>query len=259
MIDGAHRLSALIAWVHDDYGDGEVSRRFFQNDLPDEQMRAARKTRELVNSQVGSYQDHKIAIDYPQNSKPDVAQRAARIGWQEIPAQWIRNADHDKAEKAFFRINQGGTKIDKTEERILSARGSATALASRAILRGGTGHAYWKQFGRETGERIEAVGKDLYELLFAPPLSLPVRTLDLPLAGQGYGPHVLPFVFDLVNLVNGVNVKDFEPKGWHHRCAPERRGRQQNDRLPAQGSRANSPDVLEPPFVPWTSPGALFL
>ena len=68
MIDGAHRLSALIAWVHDDYGDGEVSRRFFQNDLPDEQMRAARKTRELVNSQVGSYQDHKIAIDYPQNS-----------------------------------------------------------------------------------------------------------------------------------------------------------------------------------------------
>src|SRR5262245_42409785 len=41
VIDGAHRLSALIAWVHDDYGDGEVSRKFFQNVIPAEQQRAA--------------------------------------------------------------------------------------------------------------------------------------------------------------------------------------------------------------------------
>jgi len=29
VIDGAHRLSALIAWVHDDYGDGGISLEFF--------------------------------------------------------------------------------------------------------------------------------------------------------------------------------------------------------------------------------------
>ena len=28
VIDGGHRLSALIAWVHDDYGDGDISRVF---------------------------------------------------------------------------------------------------------------------------------------------------------------------------------------------------------------------------------------
>jgi len=28
-IDGAHRLSALIAWVLDDYGDGIISQTFF--------------------------------------------------------------------------------------------------------------------------------------------------------------------------------------------------------------------------------------
>ncbi|PSJ59299.1 GmrSD restriction endonuclease domain-containing protein [Pseudaminobacter soli (ex Li et al. 2025)] len=212
VIDGAHRLSALIAWVHNDYGDGEVSRRFFQNSVPDEQIRAAKKARDLVNAAVGSYDDHKMAIDFPQNSRPDVVERAARIGWQEIPAQWIRNADHDKAEKSFFRINQGGTKIDPVERRILSSRRSATALAARAILRGGTGHNYWQAFDAEIRAKIEDLSREIHNLLFEPNLNLPIKTLDLPVAGQGYGPKTLPFVFDLVNLVNRVQAKDSSHK-----------------------------------------------
>lgn len=212
VIDGAHRLSALIAWVHNDYGDGDVSRRFFQNSIPEEQIRAARKARDLVNATIGSYEDHKIAIDYPQNSRPEIVERAARIGWQDIPAQWIRNADHDKAEKAFFRINQGGTRIDPVEKRILSSRRSATALAARAILRGGTGHHYWKSFGADARSKIEELGKEIYSILFEPSLILPIKTLDLPVGGQGYGPRTLPFIFDLVNLVNRVQVKDSSHK-----------------------------------------------
>jgi hypothetical protein len=208
VIDGAHRLSALIAWVHDDYGDGSVSRHYFQDNIPDEQKRTAAKTRELINETVGSFADHKMAIDYPANARPDIAERAARIGWQEIPAQWIRNADHEKAEKSFFRINQGGTKIDPIERRILSARRSATALAARAIIRGGTGNNYWKAFKEDTRTEIASLGAEIHELLFSPSLSLPIKTLDVPVAGEGYGPRVLPFVFDLVNLANRVVVKD---------------------------------------------------
>jgi hypothetical protein len=29
VIDGAHRLSALISWIKDDYGDGEISKKFY--------------------------------------------------------------------------------------------------------------------------------------------------------------------------------------------------------------------------------------
>lgn len=212
VIDGAHRLSALIAWVHDDYGDGDVSREYFQNVIADEQARRAQKTRELVKASVGSYKDHKLAIDYPDTVRPDIVERASRIGWQEIPAQWIRSADHDKAEKAFFRINQGGTKIDPTEKRILSARGSPTALAARAILRGGTGHNYWKEFSNETQGEIEDLGKEIFELLYEPVLDLPIKSLDVPVAGQGYGPGCLPYIFDLVNLVNQVQIKDSSHK-----------------------------------------------
>lgn len=211
VIDGAHRLSALIAWVHDDYGDKEVSRKIFQ-DIPDEQIAAAEKTRELVKESVGSYRDHKIALEYPEKVKADVAERAGRIGWQNIPAQWIQTHDHERAEKSFFRINQGGTKIDSTERRIIDARASATALASRAILRGGNGHNYWDKFDPGTQNKIESLGKEVQDLLFGPTLTLPVKTLDIPVAGHGYGPHVLPLVFDLVNVVNNVAVADSSNK-----------------------------------------------
>ena len=139
-------------------------------------------------------------------------ERAKQLGWQNIDVQWIRNADHGKAEKSFFRINQGGTRIDATEQRILLARESATALASRAILRGGTGHSYWKKFDAATQRKIEELGGEIHKLLFAPKLELPIRTLDLPMAGVGYGAHVLPFLFDFVNLVNKVQVADSSNK-----------------------------------------------
>ena len=100
VIDGAHRLSALIAWVHDDYGDKDISRKFFQDDIPDEQIKAAERTRELVVASIGSYSDHRKAIEKPAEARPEIAERATRLGWQKIPAQWIENPDHEKAEKS---------------------------------------------------------------------------------------------------------------------------------------------------------------
>lgn len=208
VIDGAHRLSALIAWVHNDYGDGEESRRFFNNRMTEHQVAAAKKTRELVEGAIGSYREHREAIENPDRARPAVLERAQRFGWQNIEVQWIRTGDAEKAEKSFFRINQGGERIDDTERRILEARTSATALASRAILRGGTGHNYWGKFNSGMQSRIEALGGEISGLMFKPVLDLPIRTLDLPIAGQGYGPHVLPFAFDLVNVANRVSVAD---------------------------------------------------
>lgn len=53
VIDGAHRLSAFIAWVHDDYGDRQISIPFFANMISPEQNKAAEKTRQLIKSRWG--------------------------------------------------------------------------------------------------------------------------------------------------------------------------------------------------------------
>ncbi len=38
VIDGSHRLSALAAWINDHYGDGDISKQFYDGIIPDEQI-----------------------------------------------------------------------------------------------------------------------------------------------------------------------------------------------------------------------------
>ncbi|MCX7593107.1 MAG: DUF262 domain-containing protein [Fischerella sp.] len=33
VIDGSHRLSSLIAWINDDYGDGQISKQFYDGEI----------------------------------------------------------------------------------------------------------------------------------------------------------------------------------------------------------------------------------
>jgi hypothetical protein len=71
VIDGAHRLSAFIAWVHDDYGDRQISIPFFANMIPPEQNKAAKKTRQLIKERAGSYQELKIAGQHQHTASPE--------------------------------------------------------------------------------------------------------------------------------------------------------------------------------------------
>jgi len=59
VIDGSHRLSALISWINDDYGDGGISQKFYEGNIPEEQKIIAEETRKLINRKIGSYQDIK--------------------------------------------------------------------------------------------------------------------------------------------------------------------------------------------------------
>lgn len=203
VIDGAHRLSALIAWVHDDYGDGITSKQFFDGIIPEDQITAAELTRRLVKKSIGTYADHKLAIQHPEKVREMVHDRARRLASLAIQLQWVKG-DASKAEASFFRINQQAAPIDKTELRILRSRKHANALAARAIVRSGTGHKYWSRFDPDVRDAIEQRAKEINELLFAPALKTPIKTLDLPVAGRGYSSQTLPLVFEFVNLVNHV-------------------------------------------------------
>ena len=60
VIDGSHRLSALLAWVHDDYGDGEkICRPFFGRRYSARMEAFAKRTRELMQQEIGAYKDLK--------------------------------------------------------------------------------------------------------------------------------------------------------------------------------------------------------
>jgi hypothetical protein len=215
VIDGSHRLSALLAWVHDDYGDGFISQRFFNHEIDKEQKRIAEKTRRATKAAIGTFQDCQKSIRSPENADQTVLGRARKLGYLSIQLQWV-SGGADKAEASFFKINQQATPIDETEIELLKSRRKPHAVAARAIIRAGTGHKYWSKFEQAQQDQIVNIAREINGLLFTPPLKTPIKTLDLPLAGQGYSARSLALVFDLVKIANeevGSVAIDDDPDG----------------------------------------------
>lgn len=207
VIDGAHRISAMLAWIFDDYGDKSRSIDYFDNFIPVEQIELARKTRELVNRTIGSYASFQDMARTRKHVPEDKEVMLANFATNSFVVQWVPQDDAEGAERSFFKINQAPTPVDAIEKKILKGRMMANAIASRAINRGGVGHKYWGHFAPEKQTLIESLGKEIHEALYAPPLKdASIRSSDVPVAGRGYSS--LPFVFDFVNLVNGVSKGD---------------------------------------------------
>ncbi|MEX0445367.1 HNH endonuclease [Xenorhabdus sp. SGI246] len=205
VIDGAHRLGALIAWINDDYGDGYISQKFFNNEIDDEQKDIANKTREKIKNTVKPYSDYKKAIR-DGKKESDIFDKALSLGRTSIQLQWVTGGA-EKAEQSFFKINQKASKINDTEIELLQSRGKAFAIASRAIIRAGTGHQYWSKFNSDTINEIENTAKEIHNLIFLPKVTGPVRTLDLPLIKKHNSPQTNSFIFDLVKKCNGIKGK----------------------------------------------------
>ena len=206
IIDGAHRLSALIAWIFDDYGAGHISTRFYGK-IPAQQELMHNKTRDLVRNRVRSYQEWRAELASP-GTIPEISNKVHWLAHAKVPLLWVPGTDWKKAEKAFFTINQSAVEIDATELKILNARSKPNAVAARTIVRNATGNKYWQRFS-EAGQRtIVETGRSIYSALYNPPLLPAPRTEELPVAGLSYGSQALPLVFDLVNVANGLPVED---------------------------------------------------
>lgn len=221
VIDGAHRLSALLAWVWDDYGDGERSRALFGMPLPPEQIAVAKRTRELIRKAIGPYALYKAAIEHPNAVDEKISSRVNNLSVVHIIAQWVPAATKEAAEESFFKINDSATPLEPTERRILKSRGSAFAIAARAISHGGKGYPYWGAFGAENQKQVVALSEEIHDLLFKPPLDSvgAIDTLDVPVAGRGYS--YLPFAFDLVNSINSTGVADSSRKEKKDKALPD--------------------------------------
>ncbi len=203
VIDGAHRISALIAWIRDDYGDGTASASRFGSGLTDEQRKIAKRVRAEVRKEIGAYAEYKGLIGQ-EVLDPTKAKWLRRMGAGAVEVQWVTATDSKAAEASFFKINQAAQPIDPTERRILQTRRSPDAIAARCAARGARGHKYWSNFDTCIRAEIEELGEQIYRTLYDPPLNTPVTTSDVPIAGKGY--NVLPFVFELVNVANGIQL-----------------------------------------------------
>lgn len=183
VIDGGHRLSAIRAWIEDDYGDGAISLAFYKGEIPEEQRRIAKRARAHVEKTVGRFSALQGIVDNNAAGDEISTRRARNLFKRALSLQWVQGSAQ-VAESSFFKINNLGTPLDDTEEMLLRNRRKAISIGARAILRAGTGHKYWSSFSLEAQNKIEVISKNLFNFFFEPEVDHPIKTLDLPLGGS---------------------------------------------------------------------------
>ena len=205
VVDGAHRLSALISWIYDDYGDGKISQSFYEKNIPEDQIDLAQKTRKLINRKIGSYIDISNAST-ENGSSIEYMQRANNIAVNAIQVQWVPG-DAQNAENSFFKINQKASKIDPTELKLLESRKKPNCISARAIIRAGKGHKYWSNFSADKQAQIQNLAAEINNIFFSPQLRTPVKTMDIPIGGKISSAQTLPLILEFINQANNVPQK----------------------------------------------------
>jgi hypothetical protein len=182
VIDGGHRLSAIMAWIQDDYGDGPTSLSFFGNAISKEQRKAADRARALVAERIGTWLHIQTNLNNQELDEKE-RRRIFPIVSRAITVQWVEG-NAEKAEASFFKINTQGTALDDIEELLLANRRKPIPIAARAIIRAGMGHRYWSKFTPPICNEIEDLAKKIHLNLFQPEFDTPIKTLNLPLGGS---------------------------------------------------------------------------
>ena len=208
VIDGGHRLSALRAWIEDDYGDGLISQKYYGNEISTDQKRIADRVRKIIAAEIGTYKQVKDALFNPDTYPALTVQRARSMGTRPLSLQWVVG-DAEKAENSFFKINTQGTPLDNIEELLLKNRRRPVAIAARSIFRAGTGHKYWSSFNDIHAAEIVQISKEINQLIFKPDLIQPIKTLQLPLGGGVSPINALELLLKLVTLSSTSQSKPF--------------------------------------------------
>lgn len=199
VIDGGHRLSALRAWIEDDYGDGLISQAFYKGEIVDEQKKIAKRTRQLVEQKVGRFSTLQGLVGLTIADDQLQFRRAARMFTRPLSMQWVYGTV-EVAETSFFKINTQGTPLDDTEEMLIRNRHKPIAISARAVLRAGAGHKYWSAFDETRREQIERLAGELYKLLFEPQVDSPLKTLDIPLGGSVSPVDALSVLIEFITI-----------------------------------------------------------
>ena len=200
LIDGAHRVSAICAWINDDYGDGEISRKYYEGYIPDEQIRIAESVREKVNSVVGPYKDYKNKSISKRGT--EFEKKLNNLGSIGVSIQWVFG-DSRKAEESFVKINQKSTPISDRELEIITNRDQAYAACTRLILRAAKGHDYISNITDEVEKReITILAKEVHVLMFGEKAVEFTELNDLPIGGNLAGSNTLDVIAQTVIICN---------------------------------------------------------
>lgn len=160
ILDGAHRISVVMAWLLNDWGDRLPSDSYGDDQKEADIKSIAREVREIVNIKIGSFESYKAANDefdkivdegndIPRKvMEPIIFEKAQfyrrlqkGVGFHIL---WV-GGDYESAEKSFLKINKSGKQLDEWETKLIENRNSSFARAVMSIPNVDVVEHYWPQ------------------------------------------------------------------------------------------------------------------
>jgi hypothetical protein len=227
VLDGAHRLSVVRAWMTDDWGD-KAERDYYSRRDPELLRRAANKTRELVQARIGLFEDFRKAHAELQDkvdqglapketmhpSRFNQAQFFRRVveGLQTFTIQWERG-NYESAEQSFLRINRRGQRLDPWEATLIEYRHSSYSRCVMSIANGGESGHYWpaslSDISPELAEKMKGFGeqaRSIHKRLFVPPFRSPISDLNAPLLVDTAYFQKHKYLLEIIPLLNDREI-----------------------------------------------------
>jgi hypothetical protein len=158
ILDGGHRVSVILAWMRDDWGDNLPKDQYRDDEHESMVKDAAREVRRLVNQRVGSIKDYEAAeteIDRivnagesPKTALPEQIFRRGiffqRVlkGYETLHVLWVQG-DYEKAEQSFLKINKSGRQLSDWEIKLIDNRNSSFARVMMSVASISSAKHYW--------------------------------------------------------------------------------------------------------------------
>ncbi len=211
VLDGGHRISVLLAWLRDDWGDRRPAQDYKDESLEKNSKEAGRRVRELLKKhQIGPFEEylqaHRRYKDLTLHGKDVTLEMSteeityAKLvrRWQSVnmgfPILWVKG-DYEKAEESFLNINKSGRQLSPWETTLVENRRSSFARAVTSVARVSDREHCWPLHAPEVKndprarQQIEEILKtvqELHALLFTPVYQKPITEPRQPLLATPY-------------------------------------------------------------------------
>ncbi len=202
VLDGGHRISVVLAWLRDNWGDKELPPHI-DEEQEREIRKAAAKVRQLIKEKIGNIDDYRESEEEfdrivnegkaPKLVLPpkifDRAQfyRKLRRGNISFPILWV-TGDYEKAAQSFLKINKTGRKLSDWETKLLENRDSSFARVVMSVANIDSARYYWPSDPPEGSNKTQLAGRitdivdginKLHTILFQPPYESPAKSRRL--------------------------------------------------------------------------------
>lgn len=219
VLDGAHRLSVIRAWMTNDWGDKRIS--YYERRDTSQIKKIANETRNLINREIGSFDNfkhaHDILKEYTNKGKAPKLEMPKNeflqatfysdvvTGNLSLLGQW-EQGDYNSAEQSFLRINKQGQPLNPWETTLIEYRKSSYARVLNSVANAGKDGHFWPivNVDKENKELIStfsAISREIFEKLFEPPFKIPINSLSVPMmvAPAYFQKH--QYLFEIIPLV----------------------------------------------------------